>query len=326
MPDESPQSRDLLGVAVEHATESVPRANRTDTVAALRGALIGRHFEYANEIAVLDGTTLVGMLAIARLLDAPEDALIEDLMDANPPVVAPGDDQERVAWKMAQHGESGIAVVDDHGRFAGLIPPYRMLAVLLEEHDKDIARIAGYLAGTRRARSAAEENVGHRLWHRLPWLLIGLAGAMGSAGLMGAFDRQLDEKVLIAFFVPAVVYLADAVGTQTEAVLIRGLSVGVAVRDVMRREIASGLIIGLLLGIAFFVFTALAWGDTQIALAVAISLFAGCSIATVVAMMLPWVFQRFGTDPAFGSGPLATVIQDLLSIVVYLTIATAIAG
>ncbi|MBI4898135.1 MAG: magnesium transporter [Actinobacteria bacterium] len=214
MTDETSPSKDLLGVAVEHATDRIPHAEKTATAGDVLATLIGARFEYANEIAVLDDSKLVGLLPIEQLLDALEDARIDGLMDADPPVVAPGDDQERVAWKMARHGESGIAVVDDQGALVGLIPPNRMLAVLLEEHDTNIARIAGYLSGTRRARDAAEEDVAHRLWHRLPWLLIGLAGAMGSAGLMGAFDRQLEDKVLIAFFVPAVAYLADAVGAH----------------------------------------------------------------------------------------------------------------
>jgi magnesium transporter len=59
---------------------------------------------------------------------------------------------------------------------------------------------------------------------------------------------------------------------------------------------------------------------------VALALVASCSIATGVAMLLPWIFQRLGTDPAFGSGPLATIMQDLLSIAVYLAIAIPIAS
>jgi magnesium transporter len=100
--------------------------------------------------------------------------------------------------------------------------------------------------------------------------------------------------------------------------------VQIAVRTLMRREVASGLIIGLLLGAAFLAFALAVWGDGRVAVAVALSLAVSCSIATVVAMVLPWAFQRLGRDPAFGSGPLATVIQDLLSIAVYLAIATAI--
>ena len=68
----------------------------------------------------------------------------------------------------------------------------------------------------------------------------------------------------------------------------------------------------------------LGWEDFDVALAVSLALFAACSVATLVAMALPWAFQRLGADPAFGSGPLATVVQDLLSIVIYFVTALAI--
>ena len=132
---------------------------------------------------------------------------------------------------------------------------------------------------------------------------------MASVGIVGAFERELDRNVLLAFFLPAVVYLADAVGTQTEAVLIRGLSVGVTIRSVVRREVLTGLIVGALLGAAFLPFAIALWGDGRLAMAVGLSLFASCSIATAVAMVLPWALQRYDKDPAFGSGPLATVIK-----------------
>jgi magnesium transporter len=167
--------------------------------------------------------------------------------------------------------------------------------------------------------------VTQRLYHRLPWLLLGLVGAMTSALLVGAFEEQLDKKVLLAFFVPAVVYMADAVGTQTETVLIRGLSVGVTVREVALRELLTGAVVGAVVGAAFVPFALVGWGDGEVAAAVALALFASCSIATLVAMALPWLFHRLARDPAFGSGPLATVLQHLLSIVVYLAIATPLA-
>jgi magnesium transporter len=324
VPD-APPPTDLLGTAAQHATREVPTARPGDTAGAARAALAGRRFDYAGSVIVLDGERYAGMVSIERLLAAPADTPLDALVDPDAPVVAPGIHQERAAWKMLEHDEASLAVVDAAGRFGGLIPPQRMLRVLLTEHDEDLARLGGYVASTRRARLAAEEDVRQRLLHRLPWLVIGLLGAMASAGIVGAFEHQLDKKVLLAFFVPAVVYLADAVGTQTEAVLIRGLSVGVRMHRVIGRELVTGLLVGALLGLVFLPFELLVWGDARVAAAVAISLFASCTIATAVAMLLPWLLQRSGRDPAFGSGPLATVIQDLLSIAVYLGIATAIA-
>jgi magnesium transporter len=316
---------DLLETAAQHATARVPIAAPDRSVGDTRALLAGESYDCAEDVAVLDGPTLVGVVPIERLLAAQPDARIADVMDRDPPVVAPGADQEVAAWSMVNRGESSIAVVDAGGRFVGLIPPHRMLAVLLAEHDEDLARLGGYMAGSAQARRAAEERITRRLWHRLPWLLIGLLGAMASAVIVAAFEEQLDKKVLLAFFVPGVVYMADAVGTQTEAVVIRGLSVGVKLRPIVAREALTGLMIGLAIGAAFFPFALLVWDDASVAAAVALALVASCSIATVLAMALPWTFQRFGTDPAFGSGPLATVVQDLVSIAVYLGIATLIA-
>lgn len=313
-------------MAAEHATARVPVAGTQEAAGEVRTRLLGRRFDCADDVVVLDRSAVAGLLPIERLLAADAATRMAEIMDANPPVVTPETAQEKVAWKMVQHGESSMVMVDEQGAFVGLIPPHRMLAVLLAEHDEDLARVGGYVAGTERARQAAVEPVTRRLWHRLPWLALGLMGAMASVGIVGAFERELDDKVLLAFFLPAVVYLADAVGTQTEAVLIRGLSVGVTVRDVVRRELITGVVIGVLLGLAFLPFALVVWGDADVALAVALALVAACSIASIVAMALPWVFQRIGADPAFGSGPLATVIQDLLSIVVYLAIATSLAA
>jgi magnesium transporter len=314
----------LLGVAAEYATASVPVARRDQSVGEVRGQLAGRKFRCAEDVVVLESGRLVGLVSIEHLLAADPDARVEDVMDGDPPMVAPETDQERAARRMVERHECSLAVVDADGRFVGLIPPYRMLRVLLNEHDEDLARIGGYLAGSSRARGAAEEAVMQRLWHRLPWLLVGLLGAMAATAIVGGFEEQLEANVLLAFFIPAVVYMADAVGTQTETVLIRALSAGITVRSVLRRELVTGLVMGIVIGAAFLVFALIGWGEADVAAAVALAMFASCSIATLVAMALPALFQRLGLDPAFGCGPLATVIQDLLSIAVYLAIVVAV--
>jgi magnesium transporter len=309
-----------LETAAEHLTARVPVAAPTATVGEIRRTLEGQQFDTVAAIAICDEGKLVGLLRIEALLAAPADALASAHMDADPPVVVPGADQELVARKAVLHRESSLAVVDGAGRFVGLIPPHRLLAVLLLEHHQDLARLGGFLHDSAAARTAAQEPIIRRLWHRVPWLLVGLLGAILSADLVGAFEHQLRERVILAFFIPGVVYLADAVGTQTEALIIRGLSIGVAIRQVVWRELLTGLLVGVLLAGTFFPIAWWRWGEADVALAVALALLAACSIATLVAMLLPWLFQRFGSDPAFGSGPLSTVLQDLLSILIYFVI------
>jgi magnesium transporter len=317
---------DLLRTAAAHATSNVPVASPTEAVGAVLAGLSGHRFDSVAVAAVCDRGTLMGAVTIEALLAAPVDMSVGEVMDPRPPVVAPGTNQEHAAWQAVQHGETGLIVVDEHRRFRGLIPPQRLLAVLLEEHDEDLARIGGFLSSAASARTAATEGIFRRLWHRLPWLLVGLGGALLAAVIVGSFEEQLQAQVLIAFFVPGVVYLADAVGTQTEALIIRGLSVGIGVGRVAVREILTGVLLGLLFAVVAYPVVLLIWHDPLVAVAVALALFAASAIATVIAMALPWLIYRLGKDPAFGSGPLATVIQDLLSIIIYLVIATAVVG
>jgi magnesium transporter len=293
-------------------------------VGDVRAGLEGRRFDHVDAVVVLEDERLAGVVPIEELLLAEGRRRIAEVMDGDPPVVSPDTDQEAAAWRMVHRHESSLGVVDEDGGFRGLIPADRLLAALLAEHDAEVARLGGSLPGVPLALRAAQERVGQRIWHRLPWLLVGLAGAMASALIVGAFEHEIDANVLLALFVPGVVYMADAVGTQTETVLIRALSVGVTVRSVLARELITGLVIGAIVGAAFLPFALIGWGDADIAVAVSLALFASCSIATLIAMLLPSVFQRLGRDPAFGSGPLATVIQDLLSILVYFGIVSAI--
>jgi magnesium transporter len=196
-----------------------------------------------------------------------------------------------------------------------------MLGVLLEEHDEDVARLGGFLSSASSALAASEESIGRRFWHRLPWLLLGLAGSVIAASIVAQYEDRLARDVMLAFFLPGIVYMADAVGTQTEALVIRGLSVGVSIGRVIAREILTGLLVGLALAGAFLPVVFVGWARVEIAVAVSLSLFLACSVATTVALTFPLVLDKLGRDPAFGSGPLATVVQDLLSIVIYFVVA-----
>lgn len=315
----------LLPGAIEAYLErDVPRCAPADAASRLRDLLTSRSWPSVADVAVCDGTRLVGLVPVERALAAPAGATAADLMDDDPPVVAVHVAQERAAWKAVRHGESSLAVCDDDGRFLGLVPPVRLLGVLLREHDEDLARLGGYLASTSGARHATEEPLRDRLWHRLPWLLLGLLGSAAAAWLVGGFEAELARDVRLMFFIPGIVYMADAVGTQTEALVVRGMSVGMPVRRVYRLEAVTGLLVGLLLAAVALPAVWWALGSARLAVAVALSLVAACAIATLVAMVLPWLLHRRGLDPAFGSGPLATVVQDLLSLLVYFAVVGAV--
>ena len=322
MPNRLPPLPELkFETAAEHHTRHVPLASPGDCVATVRESLRGKRYDSTSEIVVChaDGR-LAGLVNIEDLLAAEDNVLLEAIMDPSPPVVTANIDQEVAAWQAIRHAETSLAVVDNEGRFQGIITPRRIFEVLLWEHDEDTARLGGYLAGSSEARTASDESVLSRLKHRLPWLIVGLVGAILSADLVGMFQAQLQAQVILAFFVPGIVYLADAVGTQTETLVIRGLSVGISIERVFWREIVTGFLTGALLAALAFPIIYWRWGQADVAGAVTLALLAACSVASTVAMALPWILRSLRQDPAFAAGPLATVIQDLLSVLIYFLI------
>jgi magnesium transporter len=281
-------------------------------------------FDSVVDIAVLEGDRLVGLIDLEELLASPTTATAASLMDPDPPRVEGDMTEEATAWEAVRHGRSSLAVVDAGGRFMGLIAGHLMLDVMLRSHDRDLARLGGFLHNTEQARQAWVEGIRKRFWHRLPWLLVGLAASVLAAVIVGRFEKDLADNLLLFFFIPGVVYMADAVGTQTETLVVRGLATGIHVRGIFRREMLTGLVLGLVIGMLAVPLALLLWGRTDVALVVGISLWAACSTATAVAMLLPYALSRMGADPAFGSGPLATVIQDLLSLLIYFGVASAL--
>lgn len=323
---ESAEAGDVMeyNVARVHATMRVPIVSPRSTAAEIRAELIGRRYVSVSEIVVCDHGRLVGLINIEDLLAAPDDAIGQELMDSDPPAALPGQHQEQAIWQAIHKRETSLAVVDEQRQFLGLVPAGQLVEVLLSEHEEDLAHLTGVLRSSGEARQASLEGVWRRLWHRLPWIVIGLIGAFAAAEIVGAFEHELQETVLLALFIPGIVYLADAVGTQTETLAVRGLSVGVEIRRIAWPELLTGGLIGALMAAISFPLVWVRWGRADVAMAVAIALAAACSTATGVAMILPALLRRIGVDPAFGSGPLATVVQDLLSIVIYFAVAALV--
>lgn len=323
---DSPESSQhpTFETAAAHCTRQVPIAEATELVRDVREGLVGRRFDSASHLVVCSDDRFVGIVTIEDLLKAAADSTIASLMDQDAPFVAPGVDQEVAAWHAVRHSEAALAVVDENGRFTGLIPTHRLLAVLLAEHEEDLSRLGGFLRTTSAARTSSEESVRRRFWHRLPWLLLGLCGALLAADLVGRFEDVLRVNLILAFFMPGIVYLADAVGTQTETVVVRGLSLGVPMGRMVGRETLTGVAIGLTLALIAGPLVWWHWNNSGLGVSVGVSVFAASSTATVVAMALPWILDTFSLDPAFGSGPLATVIQDLLSIWIYLVVTASV--
>jgi magnesium transporter len=300
-------------------------ASKEDTAAGVLHRLRNCPAAFKDVVHVVDAQGRVrGAVPLSVLVASPPAAPVASLMRPAA-AVTPAMFPEHVASHALRHALLAVPVVDRGGHLLGVVPANALMEILRREHVEDLHRMAGIRHETAVARDAIEAPPVRRARDRLPWLLVGLAGSMVATFVMARFEAALQAKIALAFFVPAIVYLADAIGTQTEAIAVRGLSLSHApMRALVWGEMRTGLLIGLALGA--LVWPAIAWvfDDRVLATAVALSLIAAGTVATTIGLLLPWTLARLGRDPALGSGPLATIVQDVLSLAIYFAIAVAL--
>ncbi|HSW22964.1 MAG TPA: magnesium transporter, partial [Burkholderiaceae bacterium] len=136
--------------------------------------------------------------------------------------------------------------------------------------------------------------------------------------VMSRFEASLAALPALAFFVPGLVYMADAIGTQSEAIAVRGLSLSrIGLAKLIGGELRTGLLIGFVLSALAFSVVWAVFGQPRLAAAVALALAAASVVASAMGLALPWLLSRLGSDPAYGSGPLATIVQDVLTLLIY---------
>jgi magnesium transporter len=170
-----------------------------------------------------------------------------------------------------------------------------------------------------------KETVTLMIEHRLPWLIIGMFGGIGATLLSAKFEALLATNIRLAFFIPVIVYMADAVGTQTETVYVRNLTTRtVKFHTYLLKEFILGNVIGLFFGVGIALFAYMWFKDIGTAFTVGYSMFATMGTAPLVALIVPTIIKKEHKDPAVGAGPFTTVIQDLLSLLIYFYIASII--
>jgi magnesium transporter len=282
------------------------------------------HYEAPEYIFVVDGEQrLRGVTTPGALLAADPHTLVGALATGDVTAVAAHLDREHAASLAIQKGTPILAVLDAEGHFLGAVLPTALLSILRDEHLEDLHQMAGILGRSDAARRALSQPPPVRALYRLPWLLVGLVGSIIATAVVQSYESTLQANIVIAFFVPAIVYLADAIGTQSEAVAVRGLSLATPeLGQVASGEIGTGALIGLVLAAVAFVLVGIGFGDASLAMAVALAVLAAGTVATAIGSLLPLLFSRLGYDPAHGSGPVGTVIQDVLSLIIYFWIAS----
>ncbi len=313
-----------MSTAADLMTSAVPRAKPGDTVGSVLAAWRRASLDEASHVYLLDDRArLVGQVPIETVLASGEEAVLDGLQGPPPLEVRPEDNAESAALLAVSRHETDVAVVDADRRLLGGIPVARLLALLHDEHVDDWLRMGG-VGRSHPHPVAPRDGLFAAFGARLPWLLLGLAGGWLAAGIASVYEGALKQEMTLAFFLPLVVYMADAVGTQTETLLVRALAYGhVPIGGQLARESVMGLLLGGTVGALATLGMLIVDGRGAVAVVIGLTLAVTSVVATLVASLLPLGLARLGADPALASGPVATVLQDVLSVAVYLQIAMA---
>lgn len=313
-------------LAASLATLAVPTVPSTVTVGEVEQLLLRDvgSFRSIDYIYVVDGGRLVGVASIKDVFRQPKDLPIARVMVRDIASVHPHTHRERIAYLALKRNLKAIPVVGDGGVFLGAVLNDTILKILEQETAEDLLHLAGVGHVRDHYDNVMEMPLRASLGHRLPWLAVGLCGGLLAAGVVGWFEATLQRNLLLASFIPLVVYMADAVGTQMEAFIIRDLAVDQAFKfgRYFRRQLLTVMTMAIALGAAAFLGVGLLYGDVVVATAVALALAMAALSAVITGLCVPYLFKQLRLDPANASGPLATIVQDLMSVTIYFLVAS----
>jgi len=279
--------------------------------------------------------TLLGVVSFRELFAAPPEKLVQEIMHTDLVTVTEETDQEAVAQLLAEMGLLAIPVVDAEGRMKGVVTADDVVGVVQEEATEDIQKIGGSEALDE---PYLQIGLASMVQKRGRWLAALFLGEMLTATAMGFFEAEIARAVILALFVPLIISSGGNSGSQAATLVIRAMALGeVRIRDwwrVARREILTGLALGLLLGVIGLV-RILVWqavgqvyGEHYllVAFTVAGSLVGVVMFGTLAGSMLPFVLRRLGADPASASAPFVATLVDVTGLVIYFSVARLILG
>ena len=268
-----------------------------------------------------DSGRLAGVVSMKDLVLEPRDRLIKEIMNPDVISVDVNTDQEEVARVVKQYDLVNIPVINGHDRLIGRITHDDIIDVIEQEANEDISRMGGVLD-----QEISEESALKISRARLPWLLLGLLGGLLSALVINHFHGSIEKVLALSFFIPVIMAMGGNTGTQAATVVIRGLATGeISIIRTGRRvltELRVALINGILCGILLGLVVAFWLSDTQLGLGVGISLITVILFSGSFGAFVPFVLKKFDIDPALAAGPFITTTNDILGLMIYLSIVT----
>lgn len=294
----------------------------------------GRDSETLNVIYAIDDVGhLVDDFRIREFLLASLNTKIENLADHKFLALNVEDDIQKTINTFRKYDRVALPVIDSKGILLGIVTVDDIIALSSEEDTEDIHRFGGVetLDGPY-----MEIPIFELIRKRVGWLVILFVGELLTASAMGYFEAEIAKAVVLALFVPLIISSGGNAGSQASTLIIRALALGeITLRDwwrIMRRELLSGVMLGLVLGtIGFFRVTL--WSQFSniygahwilIALTVFFSLIGVVLWGTLSGSMLPLILKKCGFDPAVSSAPFVATLVDVTGLVIYFSIAILI--
>lgn len=307
-------------------TRQAPTVDLHDRVADVETLLINcaTDYETINYIYVLNQEQqLVGVFSLKDLFRQERTTRVAEIMVREPVTVHADIDQEQVALLALRHGLKAVPVVNGDGRFLGVVPHHTLLRITRSEAIEDLLRMGGVFTPAVELDDVLNLSVATSFRHRLPWLLVGLVGGLLIAGIIGRFEATLQEHLVLAAFIPLVVYMAGAVGTQMEAFIIRDLAIhpGLPFVRYFLRQLTVVALIGAVLGVLLALYTGWTLGHPGMSAVLGVAVFSAIISSVFTGLVVPFGFSRLRLDPANASAPVATILQDLLSVTIYFSVA-----
>jgi magnesium transporter len=309
-----------------------PEASIDEAITYLRQEL--SHVETIYYAYVLDEEQrLQGVVSLKDLVLADPKKTVKDVMTTKLFKVLEDTGQEPIAHLLSVHGIQAIPVVDTQGRMKGIVTADDVIDMLREEDTAKIQKVGGMEALDG---PYLETGLLPMIRKRAGWLIILFLGEMLTATAMSHYERQIEEAVVLALFIPLLVSSGGNSGSQATTLIIRAMALGqLRLKDwwrVIHRELLAGLALGCVLGaigfVRIFIWQAVAktYGEHYIlvALTIAFSVLGIVTFGSVAGSMLPFILRRCGLDPASASAPFVATLVDVTGLIIYFTVAKLI--
>lgn len=265
---------------------------------------------------------LLGVLSLRGLLLARPGQTVGELMNRDVVRVYADLDQEETARIFSEHNFLALPVVDRQNRLLGIITGDDVVDVIQEETTEDIERLGGSQPLQEPYLHASVVDIVRK---RVGWLMLLFVAATYTGTVLGHFQNEISRVVGLAIFIPLLIGTGGNVASQTIMTIVRAMAVGeVDFGDVLRviaKEMAVGVVLGLIIGLATYFRVWVQLFDPRISLAVAFSAVFIVLWAATVAAVLPLLLRRVGVDPAVVSAPFITTLVDGTGLFIYFEIA-----